>query len=117
MTDPTLAVVVAALDALIKQRVAEALQARQAPGPRPEGLLTTREVAQRLGLKQDAALSLIARGLLPAVRPPGMKGWRTRPADLEAYLAGQSRGESPTSLDAHRQAKAAQLAAAALRAK
>ncbi len=111
---PAEALVAAALRALVRQEVEEALRTRQEAGPRPEGYLTTSEVARRAGAAQDTVLAWIGKGLLPATRPQGVKGWRIRPADLEAFLVGQHAGPKPASIDDARRARAAALAAAAL---
>jgi excisionase family DNA binding protein len=69
--------------------------ARAAVAPRAEGFIGTREATRRAGVKQDTILEWIARDLLPASRIEGSRGWKIRPADLEAVLSGQSRGVEP----------------------
>lgn len=115
MSGPSEDLVAVALRALVRQEVEKALQARQEAGPRPEGYLSTSEAARRAGVARDTVLAWIARpNGLPATRPQGVKGWKIRPADLEAFLA-QGGGAEPLSLEEHRQAKASAMAAAALK--
>lgn len=107
-----------ALEAIVRELAREEarklLQEAQAPGARPEGYLTTSEAARRAGVAQDTVLAWIGKGLLPATKPQGVKGWKVRPADLEDFLKG-STGAPPLRLEDHRAARAAALAAAALK--
>jgi excisionase family DNA binding protein len=78
----------------VRQVVRDEL-ARVATAPRPEGFIGTREAARRAGVKQDTILDWIARDLLPASRIEGARGFKIRPVDLDAVLAGQHAGEQP----------------------
>lgn len=87
--------VMEALKVLVRQAVREALAEAHADAPRPEGFIGTAEAARRAGVKQETILAWIARDLLPAAKIEGSKGWKIRPADLQAVLAGQSVGPRP----------------------
>ncbi len=95
-----------AIREVVRQELAEL-----ATAPRVEGYISTAEAAQRAGVAGDTIRSWIARGVLEGTRPPGTKGWRIRPADLQAVLAG---GEStplpPVRLEERRQNLARRLA-------
>lgn len=115
MSGPPEDLVVLALRNFVRQEVEKALQARQEAGSRPEGYLSTSEAARRAGVAKDTVLAWIAKPHgLPATRPQGVKGWKIRPSDLEAFLE-QGAGSEPLSLEDHRQAKATAMAAAALK--
>lgn len=111
---PTDGLVLAALRCLVREELEVALRERQEAGQRPEGYLTTREAARRAGVAQDTVLAWISKGILQATRPQGVKGWKIRPADLEAALsATEVGGDAPLKLEDARAARAAVLAAAA----
>lgn len=59
----------------------------------PEGLISTAESARRSGMRQATILAWIARGTLPATKPQGSRGYRVRPSDLAAVLAGKGGAE------------------------
>jgi excisionase family DNA binding protein len=59
-----------------------------------EKLLTTAEVAARLGLSQRHVQELIKEGTIPAFRA-GVRNWRVRVEDLEAYIQRQSNRPPP----------------------
>jgi excisionase family DNA binding protein len=98
------------LEAMI-ERVVRRVLAEERPASMVEGYLGTREAARRWGVGQDTVLAAIAGGRLPATRPPGSRDWRIRPADLEAFLAGQA-GAQPVDFAAKRAERATRLAAA-----
>ena len=54
-------------------------------------LLTTREVAELLGVSSESVLRWVRRGDLPAIRLPG-GAIRFRPDDIEAWLADRTVG-------------------------
>lgn len=98
-----------ALRLFVRQVVRDELVAA-APAAPAEGYLGTAEAARRAGVATDTIGEWIARGILPATRPPRTKAWRIRPADLEAVLSERS-GAQPLHLDAKRAERAARLAA------
>jgi excisionase family DNA binding protein len=66
------------------------------------GLLTAREVAERLGVTTETVLVWVRRGELPAFRLPG-GAIRFRPDEFEAWLAERAtpgRGAPATTPDA-----------------
>jgi excisionase family DNA binding protein len=79
----------------VRQVVREALAEAGAGAPKQEGFICTAEAARRAGVKQPTILDWIARDLLPATRIEGSRGFKIRPTDLDAVLAGQSRGLQP----------------------
>lgn len=81
---------VEAVRALVREVLAE-----RSPAPVAEGFLGTREAARRAGVKPDTIRDWVARGILPATKPPGVRGFRIRPADLDAVLSGRSTGSAP----------------------
>lgn len=50
------------------------------------GVMTLKEVAERLGISQATAYKLVQKGMLPAARVG--RQWRIAHRDLEAYLTG-----------------------------
>ncbi|WP_041453470.1 helix-turn-helix domain-containing protein [Anaeromyxobacter dehalogenans] len=84
-----------ALRVFVRGIVREALAEAGAAAPRPEGFIGTAEAARRAGVKQETILAWIGKDLLPASRVEGAKGWKIRPADLEAVLGGQQTGSRP----------------------
>jgi excisionase family DNA binding protein len=104
---------------LVRAEVAAIIRESDAPAARAEGYIGTSEAARRADVKPDAVLGWISKGLLAATRPPGAKGWRIRPADLERFLAGESAGAQPVhstvDLAARREERVRRLADAARR--
>jgi excisionase family DNA binding protein len=84
-----------ALRMFVRAVVREELAVASANVARPEGFIGTREAARRAGVQQDTILAWIGRDLLPATRVAGARGFKIRPADLDALLSGQSRGTPP----------------------
>lgn len=84
-----------ALRVFVRSIVREALAEAAAAAPRVEGFIGTAEAARRAGVKQATVVDWISRDLLPASRVEGSKGFKIRPSDLEAVLAGQSKGTGP----------------------
>lgn len=109
---PREATLLAALREFAAEAARDEVRAALALQRPAEALLTTREVARRASAKPDTILSWIARGDLPATKPAGAKGWRVRPVDLEAFLAGASKGAEPhpIRLEERRAQAAARLA-------
>jgi len=62
--------------------------------PEPH-LLTTDEVAARLGVKPTTVYAYVSRGLLPAVRNARGKGSLFARADVDAFVAGRRRTTTP----------------------
>lgn len=86
---------VEALRVFVRGIVREALAEAGASTPRPEGYIGSAEAARRAGVKQATILEWIGRDLLPASRVEGAKGWKIRPADLEAVLSGKHTEAQP----------------------
>jgi len=86
-----------ALRLLVRQVVRDELHGAAPATSAPEGFLGTTEAARRTGVGADAVLGWIAKGLLPATKPPGTKSWRIRPAELDAFLTESRRLRSPCS--------------------
>lgn len=62
--------------------------------PEPH-LLTTDQVAARLGVKPTTVYAYVSRGLLPAVRNARGKGSLFAKADVDAFIAGRRRTTTP----------------------
>src|SRR4051812_13073248 len=62
--------------------------------PEPH-LLTTDQVAARLGVKPTTVYAYVSRGLLPAVRNARGKGSLFAKADVDAFVAGRRRTTTP----------------------
>src|SRR3954453_6032349 len=62
--------------------------------PEPH-LLTTGQVAARLGVKPATVYAYVSRGLLPAIRNARGKGSLFAKADVDAYVAGRQRTTTP----------------------
>lgn len=86
---------VEALRVFVRGIVRETLAEAAAAAPKAEGFIGTAEAARRAGVKQATVVDWISRDLLPAARIEGSKGFKIRPCDLEAVLAGQSKGGGP----------------------
>jgi excisionase family DNA binding protein len=100
-----------ALELFIRQIVDDKLAAAHASPAAVESFIGTVEAARRAGVTADTVLSWIARGTLPATRPPGLKAWRIRAGDLEAMLS-EKRVGPPVNIAAKRVERAARIAAA-----
>lgn len=77
-----------------------------------EGYIGASEAARRAGVEPAAVRRWVKAGRLAAVKPPQTRGWKIRPADLAAFLAGvQAGGDAvlppadPIDLTAHRLAQ------------
>lgn len=101
-----------ALRMLVREVVRQELAATSPAAGAPEGFIGTAEAARRAGVAPDAVLEWITKGLLPATKPGGTKAWRIRPAELDEFLAGRSKGVAPVSIEAKRAERAARIAAA-----
>lgn len=60
----------------------------------PERLLTPAQVAERLSLSVLTVRAWLRSGRLPGVKPGG-RVWRVREHDLDEYIRGLGRGDSP----------------------
>jgi excisionase family DNA binding protein len=100
-----------ALRLFVRQVVRDELAAAPAAPAAVEGFIGTAEAARRAGVMPDTVLNWIARGTLPATRPPGLKAWRIRSSDLEAVLT-ESGGGPPVNIAAKRVERAVRIAAA-----
>ena len=58
-------------------------------------LLTTEEVAHRLGVKPATVYAYVSRGLLPSRRNADGKGSLFAKADVDGFVAGRKRGTTP----------------------
>lgn len=92
-----------------------AIMAEAAPPSSAPSVLSVDDVAQLQGVEPDTVRDWIHRRGLRACRAPGTRAWRIRAADLEAFLAGEARGDipahpSPVDLEAKRAERARRLA-------
>jgi excisionase family DNA binding protein len=90
----------AAIVDLLAEEIAERVVARvAAQAPRQvEGFIGAAEAARRAGVEQATVRHWIKSGALPAVKREGLRGWKIKPADLEAFLAGTKQAGSPAVL-------------------
>jgi excisionase family DNA binding protein len=96
---------------LVREEIRSIVQETTPPAPSVgDTLLTTEEVAARLGVRPDAVREHIAGGRLDALRPPGLKGYRVKRSALEAFLAG-SAAAPQFNLDDERERRARALIA------
>ncbi|QDT39232.1 helix-turn-helix domain-containing protein [Stratiformator vulcanicus] len=62
-------------------------------------LLTTAEVAERLGIRQHSVVDLInsdqLRGIDVSLKPGGRPTWRVHPDDLEGFIARRTKKQRP----------------------
>ena len=63
--------------------------------PREPHLMTTDQVAARLGVKPATVYAYVSRGLLPAVRNARGKGSLFARADVDAFIAGRQKTTTP----------------------
>jgi citrate synthase len=63
--------------------------------PREPHLMTTDQVAARLGVKPATVYAYVSRGLLPAVRNARGKGSLFAKADVDAFVAGRQKTTTP----------------------
>lgn len=101
MTDDRL---LAALRPVVREIVLEVLQERApAAAAAPEGYLGSAAAARAAGVKQATVREWIKLGL-PAVKRPGLRGWKIRRSDLMAWIEGalQSTEAKPLDLAAER---------------
>jgi citrate synthase len=61
----------------------------------PAALLTTEDVAHRLGVKSATVYSYVSRGLLTSRRNADGKGSLFAKADVDAFVAGRKRSTTP----------------------
>lgn len=115
MSGDTDRMAIEALRVFVRGIVRDALAEAGAAAPRPEGFIGTAEAARRAGVKQETILAWIAKDLLPASRVEGAKGWKIRPADLDAVLGGQQTGSRPAPVADLAQERGRRLADSVLR--
>lgn len=79
-----------AIVGLLVEEIAERVTARvSAEAPRQvEGYIGVAEAARRTGDSEETIRDRIKAGKLPAVRPPGSRGYKIRPEDLERFMGG-----------------------------
>ncbi|WP_433383415.1 citrate/2-methylcitrate synthase [Actinoplanes sp. CA-142083] len=58
-------------------------------------LLTTEEVAMRLGVKPTTVYAYVSRGMLPSIRNAGGKGSLFAKSDIDAFVARRTRPTTP----------------------
>jgi excisionase family DNA binding protein len=80
----------AAIVDLLAEEIAERVVARvAAQAPRQvEGFIGCAEAARRAGVEDATVRHWIKSGALAAAKRDGVRGWKIKPADLEAFLAG-----------------------------
>ncbi len=112
MSDPAAdRVALEGLRLFVRQVVREVLaEERPASPAAAEGFIGCAEAARRAGVEPATVRGWVKAGLLAAVKPPQTRGWKIRPADLDAFM--QSRGTAgalppadPIDLTAHRLAQ------------
>ncbi|SRR6266542_628619 len=111
MNDAADRVALEGLRLLIRQELRALLAEERPTSPgAAEGFIGCAEAARRAGVEQAAVRRWVKSGLLAAVKPPQTRGWKIRPADLDAFM--QSRGTAgvlppadPIDLTAHRLAQ------------
>jgi excisionase family DNA binding protein len=74
-----------------------ALGSQRAPREEPEPLLTVDEVARLCNVGPKTVQRWIARGLLRALRSPGMREYRVTRRDYEAFASGSTPSGEPRS--------------------
>src|SRR4051812_12966402 len=63
--------------------------------PREPHLLTTEQVAARLGVKPTTVYAYVSRGLLTSIRNADGKGSLFARTDVDAFVAGRRRATTP----------------------
>ena len=56
------------------------------PAAAVEGFIGCAEAARRAGVEQATVRGWIKSRVLHAVKPPGTRGWKIKPSDLDAFL-------------------------------
>ncbi len=98
MSDPAAdRVALEGLRLFVRQVVREVLaEARPTSPASTEGFIGAAEVARRLDVEADRVRRWVKAGILTATKVPGVRGWKIKPSDLDAFLAGaQSTGAEP----------------------
>lgn len=97
MSDTADRVALEGLRLFVRQIVRDVLAEEHPASPgATDGFVGTAEAARVLGVEQAAIRALVKSERLPAKKLPGVRGWKVRRSDLEAFLAGgQSEGDGP----------------------
>ncbi len=66
------------------------LESQGAPRPGPERLLTVEDIAALCNVGPKTVQRWIAKGLLRAMRSPGMREYRVRREDYDSFVSGAS---------------------------
>jgi excisionase family DNA binding protein len=72
------------------KRLESALEVQGAPRAGPERLLTVEEVAALCNVGPKTVQRWISKGLLRAMRSPGMREYRVRREDYDLFVSGAS---------------------------
>jgi excisionase family DNA binding protein len=76
---------------LVREWIREILaEERPATPGAAEGFIEPAEAGRRIGVKAAAVRKAIKEGRIPAVKLPGHRGWKIKPSDLAALVAGAS---------------------------
>lgn len=87
MSDAADRVALEGLRLLIRQELRALLAEERPTSPAAtEGFIGAAEAARRVGVEASTVRGWVKAGLLPAVKPPQTRGWKIRPADLDAFL-------------------------------
>jgi helix-turn-helix protein len=89
-------VVLEALSLFVRQVVREVLaEERPSSSAAAEAFIGPAEAGRRLGVKAAAVRAAIKAERLPAVKLPGHRGWKIKPSDLAALVAGAESTHAP----------------------
>lgn len=108
MSDTADRVALEGLRLFVRQIVRDVLAEEHPASPAAtDGFVGTAEAARVLGVEQAAIRALVKSGRLPAKKLPGVRGWKVRRSDLEAFVTGPQQTDPtrvlpPVSLTARR---------------
>ncbi len=94
MSDPAAdRVALEGLRLLIRQELRALLAEERPTSPAAaEGFIGCAEAARRAGVEPATARGWIKARILTATKVPGVRGWKIKPSDLNAFLAGVQAG-------------------------
>jgi excisionase family DNA binding protein len=96
MSDAADRVALEGLRLLIRQELRALLAEERPTSPAAvEGFIGCAEAARRAGVEAATVRGWVKAGVLAAVKPPGTRGWKIKPSDLDAFLARPSTGLEP----------------------
>lgn len=96
MSDTADRVALEGLRLLIRQEVRALLAEERPASPAAvEGFIGAAEAARRAGVEAATVRGWVKAGILTATKVPGVRGWKIKPSDLAAFLAGVQAGGEP----------------------